>query len=124
MQLKQLLEIFPAVSALGSTKLSAKPGYRVAKIINLIKPDMVAYDEQRNKLLQELGTPVEGEPGRFSILGDNLKSFADQEKALLEEEVSIDLPKIKIDDLVTNDGKQIEIEPMYLAALDGIILTD
>lgn len=117
MKLKTIIEITPALSALGATKLPAKIAYRVARALNAIKPDAVAYDEQRMKLLRELGTPDEKDQN-IVRLGDNAAAFDEQIKALLDEDVTVTLPTITLDDL-----GDASIEPMHLAALDGIFIT-
>lgn len=118
MKLKTIIEITPALSALGATKLPAKIAYRVAKALNAIKADYTTYEEQRTKLLRELGTPDKVDPN-IVRLGDNAAAFDEQIKALIDEDVAVTLPTITLDDL-----GDASIEPMHLAALDGIFIVE
>ena len=122
MKLSALLEISPALSALATTKLPAKSGYRIGKWITLIKAEETAYHAERNKLLQELGTPGEVQDGnqQFTFTEESGKQFIEQQNALSDEEVdTASLPTITPDDLGS-----AEIEPHHLAALDGIIIKE
>lgn len=118
MKLKTILEIAPALSALGATKLPAKIAYRVAKALNAIRADVANYDEQRMKLLRELGKPDEKDPN-IVRLGDNAAAFDEQIKALIDEDVTVTLPTITLDDL-----GDASIEGAHLAALDGIFIVE
>lgn len=118
MKLKTLVEITPALQALGATKLPAKIAYRVAKALNLIRADVMAYEEQRITLLRELGTPDKAD-ANIVRLGDNAAAFDEQIKALLDEDVTITLPTITLDDL-----GDASIEGAHLAALDGIFIVE
>lgn len=118
MKLKTIIEITPALQALGATKLPAKIAYRVAKALNLVRPDVMAYEEQRIKLAEELGT-LKPEKGVYLFADDNATAFDAQLKALLDEDVAITLPTITLNDL-----GDASIEPMHLAALDGIFIAE
>ena len=98
MKLSQLIEIFPALNALVSLKLPAKTGFRIAKALTLIKPEMEAFEAQRIKLLESLGTKTE-DGSQYAFEGDNAKTFISQMNALTDEEVAITLPTISPDDL-------------------------
>ena len=128
MLLSKLLEITPALTALSQTKLSAKVGYRIAKAINLVNPELMAYDAQRVKLAESLGKKsadgkvfefIEIDPETKEVIRDNSKEWDAQLKAMGEEEVDIKLPTITPDDL-----GDVSIEPAHLAALDGIIIKE
>ena len=118
MKLFQVVEIFPALQALGATKLSAKAGYRIAKAINLVRPEIQAYEEQRIKLAQELGTKSE-DGLHFRFEDTAAKTFMEQLNALLDENCTIALPTIAPDEL-----GEIAIEPQHLAVLDGIVIKE
>ena len=118
MKLSKILEISGALNVLANTKLPAKASYRVAKAINLITSELKVYDQARVKLAEELGTKSE-DGSRFDFADDAAKSFNDQIQALLEEEVDITLPTVTPDELGA-----IEIEPLHLAILDGVIIKE
>jgi hypothetical protein len=118
MKLSQLIEIFPALSALAQTKLPARTGYRIAKAINLLKPELTAYENERIKLAESLGKRTE-DGQQFKFNDGNAKEFIQQMNALTDEEVTIAFPTITPDDL-----GDVSIEPAHLATLDGIIIKE
>jgi hypothetical protein len=118
MKLSKLIEMFPALNTLAQSKLPAKTGYRIAKAINLIKPELAAYEEQRIKLAESLGTKTD-DGQQFKFEDDGAKKFIEQMNALTDEEVEITLPSITPDDL-----GDVAIEPVHLAALDGVFIKE
>ena len=118
MKLSQLIEIFPALNVLAQSKLPAKTGYRIAKAINLIRPELAAYDAERIKLATELGTKSE-DGQQYQFADDAAKKFMAQMNALTDEDVAITLPTIAPDDL-----GNVAIEPQHLLALDGVFILE
>jgi hypothetical protein len=119
MKLSKLVEVAPSLQTLSNLKLTSKVSYRIAKALNIIKPELEIYDKERVKLAQELGTQSEDGKG-YNFAGDNLNKFQTQIQAILDEEISLPgLTMITIDELGA-----IEIEPIHLAALEGILITD
>lgn len=116
MKLAILMEITPALQVLNATKIPATAGYRVGKALRKVEPEVRAFEEQRMKLAQELGTlnPVKNV---YEFEGENSKSFHTQLAALLDEEVEVNIPKLAIADL-----GNAYIEPVHLATLDGVVL--
>jgi hypothetical protein len=118
MKLTKLIEIFPALNALAQCKLPAKTGYRIARAINLIKPELAAYEAERIKLAESLGTKSE-DGQHYQFADDNAQAFVVQMNALTDEEVDITLPTITPDDL-----GDASIEPQHLIALDGVFIVE
>lgn len=118
MKLKQALEVAAALSSLATAKLPAKSSYRVAKAINLLRPDVATFEEQRVKLAAELGTL--SEDGMSYTFDDaTATKFQAQLNELLEEECNVVIPTVAPDDLGT-----AEIEPQHLIALDGAFIKE
>ena len=118
MKLSKLIEIAPALNALAQTKLPAKTGFRIAKALSIIKPELEAYEGQRIKLAESLGTKT-ADGQQFQFEDGNAKAFIEQMNALTEEEVAVTLPTITPDDL-----GNISIEPSALMALDGVFIKE
>jgi hypothetical protein len=118
MKLSKIIEMAPALNALAQLKLPAKTGFRIAKALNLIKPELEAYEAQRIKLAESLGTKTE-DGSQFLFQDENAKSFIEQMNALTDEDISITLPTIKPDDL-----GDVAIEPSALMALDGVFIVE
>ena len=117
MKLSKLIEIAPALNTLAGLKLPAKTGFRIAKALMLIKPELEAYEAQRIKLLESLGTKTE-DGTQYAFEGDNAKAFIAQMNALTDEEVATMLPTITPDDLGDAD---VGI-PVLMALCDVFIL--
>ena len=118
MKLKQLIEIYPALLALGNTKLPARVGFRVAKAINIVKPEIAAYEDQRSKLMQEHGTLSE-DGSQYNFVGAAMGAFAGDINALVDEECDVALPAITEAELA-----DVNIEPATLAALLGVVVLE
>lgn len=119
MKLLEITNMLPALNSLAAQKIPVKAGYRIAKTLNMIKPDLAAYEEQRTKLLQEFGTLSE-DRGSYNFTNANSLLFQVAHQALLEEEVVfLVLPTIKLSEL-----GELSIEPLHLAALSSIIIED
>ena len=118
MKLSKLIEINPALNALAGLKLPAKTGFRIAKALTLIKPELEAYESQRIKLAESLGTKTE-DGAQFKFEDDAAKQFIEQMNALTDEDVAITLPTIKPDDL-----GDVAIEPAALMALCDVFIVE
>jgi hypothetical protein len=64
-----LMTADPALTAIGTLKLSAKSAYHVMKLQRLVAQETRHFQQQRNAVIEELGTPLEG--GGFTILPDS-----------------------------------------------------
>jgi len=97
-------EALAANEALGrvmATKLPIKISYHLGRIGKLVMREIQTYDEARMKLVKELGAevkPEDGKPatGQWMVKPENLQSFQEQMKALLEIPIKIDLDQISI----------------------------
>lgn len=118
MKLKQVIDIAAALSSITTAKLPAKASYRVAKAINLLRPEVTTFEEQRIKLAAELGTLSEDRMS-YTFDGDSAAKFQAQLNELLEEECNVVIPTVAPDDLGT-----AEIEPQHLIALDGAFIKE
>lgn len=94
------------------TKLPIKASYNIGRIIKKLAPEIQAYEEKKNELLKELGTPGEEKENRISytFTPENAKTYTEKMKELLEVDVNLDFNKIKISEL-----GEATIAPMHLA---------
>ena len=111
--LRQVLEIHAGLSALAERRLPAVSSYRVARALAAVTPERGVYLQQRNELIEEHGKEKDGtitiEPGTPEMAAFN----ADEER-LLAEELELEIPRIRVEDLV-------EIEPKWVAMMLPII---
>ena len=84
-------------------------GFKIAMVIWALQPVMDSHDEQKNKLLDDFGTPIKGKKRRYHFReSDKPDAKLDQEKwtafetaynELLSTETEIQFVKLTLDDL-------------------------
>jgi hypothetical protein len=97
MKLKQLIEAEGALHKLMNTPLPAAVAFRLKRVIRVVQPELQAYEEQRLKLVHELGE--KGEDGRTIVTTENMPAFNEQLEALWAEEVELNFKPMLIGDL-------------------------
>lgn len=84
-------------------KLPVFTGFKLTLFLKAISPILEAYNKEKDALVKEYGTPVLDEngkeTGRYSFEADKAKEFNEKIKPLLEVEVDVKIPEIKIADL-------------------------
>ena len=120
MKVKTLLETFPAMQVLSSTKLPAATAIKVRKWLKLYKVELTAYDEVRVEKAQELGTLTEDGQG-YSFEGENVILFQKEIEALQEVEVEAkDIPAL----VPFLELGNVEIEARHLDSLLGLVISE
>jgi hypothetical protein len=110
--------IAPSLQALAGMKLPVKAAFRVGTAVTAIKPHMEEYEKQRTALFEKYGTLDETKqsysvaPEKFEVFN---KSFSD----LLDEDVTVVLPKIKLSEM-----GDVSIEPAHLVALADMFIDE
>lgn len=117
-KLSELIESFPALQALASTKLPAKISYQVGKFVSIYTKELELYDKVRLEKAKELGTLTE-DGQSYQFQGENAAIFKTETEELLAVEVEISKEPIKVADL-----GDVEIEAKHLAVLDGIVISE
>jgi len=120
MKLKQLVNSVESINALVSQKLPVVVSYKLSLFLKKIQPELSTWDEKKDALIKEYGKIKKDEKGvdttEYEIIKEDVKAFQAKLDTVLEEEIKIDVPEIKINDLGA-----VEIEPKHLLALDWII---
>ena len=115
MTLGRAKEIHNALQTLGKITMPAVACYRIGRLINAFAEPAGEFDKTYNALLQQFGTPIKDQPGRFSVTEAG-KLNAEVEK-LIQEPVTVDAPwRISIADF--GDAK---VEPVVFATLSDFI---
>lgn len=116
LKLYALQAAVPALSALGSAKLPAKAAYSVAKVLRAAQSELSLFEEQRNKLIKELGT--EDKAGNFSVApgSEAMARFQAEIKPLLDTEIEIAVNPLPLSVL-----ERAELSAHDLMALDAFI---
>lgn len=97
MKLKQLIDAESALHRLMNTPLPAAVAFRIQRVIRVVQPELQSYEEQRLKLVHELGE--KGEDGRTIVTPENMPAFNEQLEALWAEEVELHYKPLPIKDL-------------------------
>lgn len=118
--LKDLVNSLEALNFLSLQKLPVFVSFKLSLFMKNASAIIEVYEQERNKLIEELGKPVIGEDnkptGNFKFEDENAKKFNETINGLLEQSVEIVIPEIKINEL-----NGITIEPKYLIPLTWLI---
>jgi hypothetical protein len=118
MKLKDLLQMVAPLQALSTSKLPVKVGYRVSKILRKIEPELKAYETSRMDLFKEFGVHDVAKD-QYSIPPEKMAEFGLQMQSLVDEDLGLDLPTIRVSEL-----GDLTIEPTQLLGLDPILVDD
>lgn len=114
LSVERILVVDKALGMVLDTKgLSAKVAFRLGRFKKVTEEVMQDFNESREKLIKEK-YGKENEQGGFDV--EDMEGFQAEVKELLAEEVSIDAPKLKIDDF-----DKVGPEPRFFAMMDELI---
>lgn len=105
LKLLQLLNAQEALKALGDTKgLSSVVAYRISKNIKAVNEELKNYDETYKRLCEERAKKDdEGKPiikdNKYSLSDDDLKEITEELNKLVNEEIDIDIKKVKLESI-------------------------
>lgn len=121
MKLKTLVDSIESLNVLTNTKIPATVSYKISLFIKKSQDELDLYNSKRKELLEEYGTEVLSEDGKKTgnykfETEDSAKNFNEEINKLLDQDITIESPEVKISEL-----SKIDIEPKYLLALDWLI---
>lgn len=107
-----------ALSTLMNEKLPMVVSYKLAKIFKIVAPELDLLEQQRQKMIRELGEPLseDEENGAWKVKKENEKEFQKQFEELLQEEVELDFDPVPVSIFDALDDK-VSIAPMELAKI-------
>lgn len=109
LKLGEIVNSVEALNELIKIKMPVKASYAITRTIKSLSSVLETYNEKRDELMKEFGTPVEGKDGNYTFSKENSQKFTDEIKKLLEVEEDINIHKLKVEDF--GDTK---IEPKLL----------
>ena len=115
MKLGELVGSEGALVGLSTQKMKAKASFRVAKIINQVKPHLESFRTIQQELLEKHGKK-NGEGFQIDPDMKGWKTYIDEIEAMLEESVDVSIKKIPLN-LLTN----AEISAQEISSLDWLI---
>lgn len=95
MKLKNIVNAYQGLIKLTENLLPALESFKLAKLINKVRPDVENYSEQKNKLLEKYGERVE-ETDRYHLEGKGLEDYKKEIEELENIDIVIDMPKIRL----------------------------
>jgi hypothetical protein len=110
--------VAPSLQALASMKLPVKAAFRVGTAVTAIKPHMEEYEKQRMALFEKYGTLDETKQS-YSVAPDKFEEFNKGFTDLVDEDVTVALPKIKLSEMGS-----VEVEPAHLVALADMFVDE
>lgn len=128
-KLKELVNSKNALDELAKEKMPLILSYKISKVVTAINKEYEPYTKALNSLLEQLGTKImvvdektkeEKWRGDYD-LGDNKQKFNDSISELLEQDVEITIPEIKLSDLKDVNGKDMNLSPFILSGLSWLI---
>lgn len=115
--IKEILPMVEALDVLGKKALPAKTAYRVGKLVRKCLAEVRDYEQSRLKLIQRLGEETDKEKQTWTVKPENLDEFVKEMQDMDAEVVTLEgCAKIDMQTL-----EKIEIEPIYIAALEPIL---
>ena len=94
MKLIKLVNAVESLNKLSDLLLPAKESFKLAKLIGEIEPNILNYNEQRNKLLMKYGDTTDRES--YSIRQEEKAQFIQEIQELGAIEIDLNFEKIKI----------------------------
>jgi len=120
MKLRDIVNSIESLKNLTSLKLPVVTSYKLSLFLNKLQPELTTWDTKKNELIKEYGTPKLDKDGKetdqFEFKGNKLKEFNEKIEEIVEQDISLEVPEIKISDL-----GNIEIETNKLAPLCWLI---
>ena len=116
----EIVESISALQKLINKPLKTKVAFQVARISREIDKEFNVFQESKKTLIEKYGERNEsGElittiEGNYTIPKENIESFNNEMKDILEEVVQLNANKIKLDDLDGETFTPIEIHPLEI----------
>lgn len=73
--LTQVIDIINVLGKFYETEMNFPFAYKIARNISKLRGDLEYYDKQKSKLIATMGTPVDGQPGQFTITEEKRASL-------------------------------------------------
>lgn len=119
-KMKILTDSEYGLRSIGALKLPLTSSYKISKAMKAVDAVLEPFYETRTKRIKELGKSQVNEKGEetgiFQVKPEHDEQYKKEIDELLDKEVTIDIPKIKLSDL----GEE-KVEPAALMSLHWMI---
>ena len=113
--LAELINMKPAIQKLVVKELPAKLSYRLAKLVRLLEPEYVSYEETRRKLVEKYGDKTED--GNITVPQDKLEVFMNELNGVLKEEVEFSYIPFSIDEI-----EKVELSVQDIVSIEKLLI--
>ncbi len=115
--LREIKEAESALNEVFNLNLPIKASFKLSKIIKVVKPELVNYNEHYNKIIKEHGQPTEGNPNNIFVPKEKEEEVLGYIKELLDTEVEIAFVPVKLDEL-----ENVSLTPKIITDLNRFIV--
>lgn len=128
MKLETLVKSKTALETFSKCSLPIDIAWDLKLFVKEINPELSSFSEINHQTIVELGENeiIEGkETGNIKVTPENMNKYRDTMNKILDKEVDVKVPIIKIADLLAykdNDGNKISISRNDLELLDWLIV--
>lgn len=103
--------------------MSQRGKFRLARLHAKLLPEFTTIEAQRDALIREHGSLVEGETDKWSVPPEHMADFGAAWKLIADEEIEVELTPVPIGDLDVPGVANGSIEAHEIIAL-GDLITD
>lgn len=99
-----------------------KVSYLLAQMARKLRDQYEVIEQVRATLIKKHGSPVEGRRNQMAVdpSSENIQKFTEEYNDLMEQAVDVDVTgKVKLP--TTVDGREVQVEPLVLMALDKFV---
>ena len=111
----QVYAAVETIKRLESTKLPLKGKYGISRLASKLAPEYTVIETQRNDLIRKHG---EEKDGQISVPNGNMPAFFADLNILLVQEIEVDCPQVKLDDL-GNAETDVDLTPLLPFISEG-----
>lgn len=127
MKLSQLIDGKSALDNLMKQNLPVGIAFELRTFVKKVNPELLSFSELRNEKIKKYGTPTgkfNGPDETYNFTQENAILFNEELKEILESEMDIKVPQIKVSDLIAYSEKTnipIAISGTDMVLLDWLI---
>ena len=110
--ISEILNSQESLEKILAKELPAVSSFRLAKITEKINDELKVFNTVRQKLYEKYGDISEENPTEIKLKEEHIDSFTEEIDKVLKEEVSLDVNKLKIEDLDSVEITPLEIYPV------------
>ena len=115
MKILELMNVAEGLSELSRKELPVRSALKITSLVKKVSDALEAPVKVRQDLIEKY-KESEDEQGNIKLKKDKVEQFNKENMELLEQNVDVDFPKIKIEEI-----EHLEVTPRTLSLLDSLI---